>query len=157
MDVENYFCFRIDGIRLGLPLHYIDRVIRAVAVNMLPNPPQIVHGLIDYHGSLVAVVNLRRRLGLPEHPISSDQVFVMVNTQARKLALVADMAEGIVPLLPEESVSPRSIDAGLEVAGLCRTGDGVLLIYDPEQFLSSGEAIQLDEAIQLVQTGKTAQ
>jgi purine-binding chemotaxis protein CheW len=95
-DFGDYFCFRIDDVQLGIPLHNIDRVIRSVAVNQLPNSPRIVHGLIDYYGEIVPVINLRRRLALNEKSLSPDQFFVMVDTSARKLALVADSADEVI-------------------------------------------------------------
>lgn len=148
MDFEGYFCFRIDGVRLGIPLHTIDRVIRSVAVNQLPNAPQIIHGLIDYYGTIVPVINLRRRLAIKEKSISPDQIFVMVNTAVRKLALVADSADEITSFSARELVPPGRIDSGIEASGAYRTEDGALLIYDPEKFLTSEDEVQLEASIQ---------
>jgi len=144
MEFGDYFCFGIDGIQLGIPLHTIDRVIRSVAVNQLPNPPRIVHGLIDYYGTIIPVINLRFRLAINEKPISPDQLFLIVNTTARKLALVVDMAIGVVRFSDGELISSVQLDAGIEASGVFRTTDGVLLIYDPEKFLTSDEAVQLE-------------
>lgn len=155
MDFEDYFCFRIDGVRLGIPLHHIDRVISSVAVNLLPNPPRIVHGLIDYYGIIVPVINLRRRLALRERSISPDQIFVMVNTAVRKLALVADSADEVISFSASELIPPGRLDSGIEASGVYRTNEGILLIYDPEKFLTSEEEIQLDASIQSEQKKQT--
>ncbi|MEI6140597.1 MAG: chemotaxis protein CheW, partial [Mariniphaga sp.] len=86
---DDYLCFSDDMIKLGIPLKYVDRVINAVAVCPLPNSPSTIHGLIDFYGTLVPVINLRNRLNLNELAISPDQIFVVVNTSVRKLVLVA--------------------------------------------------------------------
>ena len=147
MEFGDYFCFGIEGIHLGIPLHTIDRVIRSVAVNQLPNSPPIVHGLIDYYGIIVPVINLRHRLTLIEKPISPDHLFLIVNTTARKLALVIDSADGVSSFSNDELISSGRLDSGIEATGVYRTEDGVLLIYDPEKFLTSEEVVQIERSI----------
>ncbi|MCX6221047.1 MAG: chemotaxis protein CheW [Bacteroidia bacterium] len=148
MDFGDYFCFGIEGIQLGIPLYTIDRVIRSVAVNQLPNSPPIVHGLIDYYGTIVPVINLRHRLTLNEKPISPNQLFLIVNTTARKLALVVDSADGVISFSDNELISSGQLNSGIEASGVYRTEDGILLIYDPEKFLTSEEVVQIDRSIQ---------
>ena len=148
MKTESYICCRIDDIRLGIPLHYIDRVIRAVAVKPIPNSPQIIHGLIDFYGTVIPVLNLRNRFAIRELAISPDQIFVLITTKIRKLALVADLAEGIITMEDGDIIPASRLDARIEATGIYRTKDGVVIIYDPEQFLSGDDAIELDECIQ---------
>ncbi len=157
MEFGDYFCFGIDGIQLGIPLHTIDRVIRSVAVNQLPNPPRIVHGLIDYYGTIVPVINLRYRLAVNEKAISPDQLFLIVNTTARKLALVVDSAEGVISFSDNELIPSGRLDSGIEASGVYRTESGVLLIYDPEKFLTSEEVVQLERSIQSEQIRQSDQ
>jgi purine-binding chemotaxis protein CheW len=157
MGFEEFFCFRIEDVRLGIPLHHVDRIIRSVAVSLLPNPPRIVHGLIDYYGTVVPVINLRRRLALKEKTISPDQIFVMVDTSVRKLALVADSADEVAAFSASELIPSVRLDSGIEASGVYKTNDGILLIYDPEKFLSTEEEIQLEASIQSEQRRKTNQ
>ena len=155
MDLlEDYFCFRVNGVRLGISLHSIDRVIRSVAVNQLPNPPRIVHGLIDYYGTIVPVINLRCRLSLEEKPISPEQIFVMVNTTVRKLALVADSADEVFSFPARELIPPDSLYSGIEASGVYRMEGGILLIYDPEKFLTSEDEVLLEALIHSEQKNK---
>lgn len=157
MEFGDYFCFGIEGIQLGMPLHTIDRVIRSVVVNQLPNTPPIVHGLIDYYGTIVPVINLRHRLTLNEKPISPDQLFLIVNTSARKLALVVDSADGVISFSDNELISSGRLNSGIEASGVYRTEGGILLIYDPEEFLTSEEAVQIERSIQSEQIRQTDQ
>lgn len=155
MEPGDYFCFGIEGIQLGIPLYTIDRVIRSVAVNQLPNSPPIVHGLIDYYGTIVPVINLRHRLAINEKSISPDQLFLIVNTTARKLALAVDSADGVISFSEGEMIASDRLNSGIDASGVYRTEGGVLLIYDPEKFLTSEEAVQLGKSIQSQQTRQT--
>ncbi len=151
MGQSDYLCFTIEDIQLGIPLHFIDRIIRSVAVFPLPNSPKIVHGLMDFYGDIIPVINLRKRLALVEKPISQEQVFIIITTKVRKLALVADTAAGVLSLSESDLMPSRQIDTGIEAMGVYRTDEGVLLIYDPEKFLTSRDEIHLKIAIQSAQ------
>ncbi len=141
---DDYLCFSVDTIKLGIPLKYVDRVINAVAVCLLPNSPSTIHGLIDFYGTLVPVINLRKRLNLNELAINPDQIFVVVNTSVRKLVLVADSVHGLMSLQTSEIVPAKSFDQDLESMDIYRSDNGIILIYDTEKFLK-GEVLILPE------------
>lgn len=61
--------FRLDAQRFALPLTAVERVVRAVAVTLLPDAPAIVLGAIDVHGRVLPVLNVRRRFNLPQREI----------------------------------------------------------------------------------------
>lgn len=154
MSLSEYLCFKIDDIRMGIPLHFIDRVIRSVAVQPLPNPPPNIHGLIDFYGEVVPVVNLRYRLALQGKPISADQIFVIITTKVRKLALAADLAEGLISLSESELIPSHQLDKNIRATGVYLTTGGFILIYDPDKFLSARDEIQLNISIQSDQNSK---
>lgn len=141
---DDYLCFSVETIKLGIPLKYVDRVINAVAVCQLPNSPSIIHGLIDFYGTLVPVINLRKRLNLSELAIYPDQIFVIVNTSVRKLVLVADSVHGLMSIQTSDIVTAKSFDQDLESMDIYRSDNGIILIYDTEMFLK-GEVLNLPE------------
>lgn len=57
--------FVIDGQRYALSLGAVERVLPMVAVSPLPAGPAIALGVINVHGTIVPVVDVRRRFGLP--------------------------------------------------------------------------------------------
>lgn len=142
---DDYFCFSVEKTKLGVPLRHIDRVIRAVAVDTLPNPPRAVHGLIDFFGRLVPVINMRHQLNLPEMSIIPDQFFLLVDTSARKLAFVVDSADGVKTISSDDLISAQSLDRGIEAVGVCKSNDGIILIYDIEMFLTGEDKIQVEK------------
>ncbi len=142
-------CFRIDEVRLALPLNCIERVIRAVAVTQVPNAPQVFHGLIDYHGEILPVINLRYRLNLTDKMISAEQVYIIAKTSQRRLAIVADETEGVISTSEDEVYPVGFLNQGIEAAGALRTNDGMILIYDIDKFLLAEETIEFDNVIQV--------
>src|SRR5260370_41681143 len=61
----------------ALPLTAVRRVVRMVEVTPLPKAPEIVLGVIDFQGTIIPVMSMRKRLGLSEPETSlGDQLGV---------------------------------------------------------------------------------
>lgn len=140
--------FRLEEQRYALELPVVERVVRAVEVMPLPKAPDIVIGVIDVEGSVLPVLNVRQRFGLPGKVPSSDDQFLIARTPRRTVVLVIDEAVGVVERLDAEIVPRSGITPGLEhVRGVIRLDDGLALIHDLESFLSLEEEAALDDAL----------
>jgi purine-binding chemotaxis protein CheW len=123
-------------------------VVRAAAPTILPKAPDIVVGILDLQGSVIPVVDTRKRFGLPAREIRPDDHFVVAQARSLTVALSVDATEGVIEERPEEVVAPEGIVPGMEhVCGVTRLTGGLVLIHDLGTFLSLDEEAQLREAL----------
>lgn len=147
-STHQFLEFAIADRRLGLPTEVLQEVLRAVAIAPLPKAPPIVEGVINLRGTLVPVLDLRQRFGLPAVPLAPDQHLVIARAGRRTVALRVDRALALVAVEERAIVSPESVAPGTEhVAGIAKLPDGLLVIHDLNRFLSLEEARQMDAAI----------
>ncbi len=140
--------FEVEGLRLALPLDQVLRVVRSVEITPLPAGPEIVRGVINLHGEVVAVIDARLRFRLPQRPLSIHDQFVIARARERILALIVDSVDGIRECPPEDGAKGDAIVPGLEyVSGVVRLGDGLVVIHDLDTFLSLAEGRDLDRAL----------
>ena len=141
--------FRLGEQRYALPLAAVERIVRAVEVTPLPGAPAIVFGAIDVEGRVLPVLNLWRRLRLPEREIRPADQFLIAQTARRTVVLVVDEAGGVIERPQSTVISSAQIVPGLEqFQGVVQLDDGLALIHDLEKFLSLDEACTLDEAME---------
>jgi purine-binding chemotaxis protein CheW len=140
--------FAIGGASYAVPLEATERALHMVAVSPLPGAPPILAGVINLHGSVVPVVDLRRRLGSAAPAYGLGAHLLLVTSARRRLALSTDQVLG-VRTIPEDSVVPSGLVApGLgAVAGIAALPDGLLFIHDLEAVLSSEDEERLDRAL----------
>lgn len=97
MDMKDQLiAFTIDNQLLAIPLTVVDRIVRAVEVTPLRKAPEVFLGIIDYHGTVMPVLSLRKRLGFPERSLSASDRFMIVQTSSRKLAVVVDEIHQVI-------------------------------------------------------------
>ncbi|MGA2395570.1 MAG: chemotaxis protein CheW [Candidatus Lustribacter sp.] len=139
----------LDGQRYGLRADAVHEVVRAATITPLPNAPVLVEGIINVRGAVIAVLDIRRRFGLPARALDPSQYFILARAGDRDVALRVDRAVDLVSLDPAEVDRAEPIlSRSRHVAGIAKLGDGLVLIHDLATFLSAAEAAAVDDALE---------
>jgi purine-binding chemotaxis protein CheW len=144
--------FTLEGATFALELAKVHRVVRAMEVTSLPHAPEVVLGVVNIQGELLAAVNLRRRFRLPEREITPSDQFIIVNMTVdgatRKVVLVVDGVSGMMTAEQESIVIGGEIVAGMEyVQGIAKIAGDLILIHDLNRCLSLHEEKLLQGAL----------
>jgi purine-binding chemotaxis protein CheW len=149
MDHDALFLvFEISATRYALRFGAVLRVLPMVEVTPLPQAADAAVGVINVAGSIVPVLALRRRLGLPERDARLSDVLILARTRRRTVALAADGVVGLVQrerveVTPGAAIYPRL----RHLDGVVKLDDGMALIHDLDRFLSIEEDERLQRAI----------
>jgi purine-binding chemotaxis protein CheW len=138
--------FDLGGIRCALPATDVREVVRAVSVLPLPGSPEAVEGVINVRGTLVPVLNLRRRLRLPEKPIGVSDHLVLVRAGDRDVAVRVDRALAVVAATDDCLATPGADITAPFISAVGRLVDGLVLVHDLRRFLDASEQASLDTA-----------
>lgn len=147
-QLDQFVVFSLDGQRYALPLAAIERIVRAVEVTVLPHAPPMVLGVIDMAGRILPVLSLRQHFGLPDRAVVPADRFLIARTGLRTVAVVIDEAQGVVERRQSEDGAPGEIAPGFRnIQGVVKIGDDLVLVLDPERWLSAEDARSLYAAI----------
>src|ERR1700676_2802779 len=113
-ELPQLVVFRLDERRYALPLAVVERVVRAVDVTPLPKAPPMVLGVIDVHGRVLPVLNLRRRFLMSDRQVGPADWFVIAHAARHTVVLVVDESVGVVERPQTEIVLSTQIVPGLE-------------------------------------------
>lgn len=146
-SVVQLLTFDVGERRIALLAAVVQEVTWAVAVTPLPKAPPIIEGVINLRGTLVPVLDIRRRFALPAQPVTPQQHFIVAHAGRRLVALRVDRALDLVAVQEEAIEAAARLTPGVEyVAGIAKLGDDLVVIHDLEQFLSLEESEQVDTA-----------
>ena len=148
--------FELGGQRYGLPADCVREVVRMVAITSLPRAPRVIEGVVNVRGEIVPVYDLRVRFNLPPREPDPAEHLIVLKVLAGSVAIRVDAAESF-ETVPDVDVTPPSsfadslggVATTRHVGGMAATADGVLVIYDLDDFLSTEESAALDDALAL--------
>ena len=138
--------FRVGGEEFGLDVFQVHEILRYTEPTAMPKAPAFVEGVLDVRGSLVPVVDLRKRFELHEVPYDDDTRIILVDFQGERLGLIVDEVSEVLRV-PETSVAaPPQYVRGLAaefIRGIVRLESRLVVLLDLERILSSQERMQL--------------
>jgi len=141
--------FGIEDRRYAFRLPAVERVLPMVEVTPLPKAPAIAIGVINLHGTVIPVLDIRRRFGFPVRDYGPTAHLLVARTRRRTLAVPVDEVFGVSEVMAEAVTPPDAILPGISlVEGIVALADGLLFIHDLETFLSLDEENRLDEALE---------
>ncbi len=137
-------CFGIGEHRVAIFSSEVQEIVRMVAVEPLTDSPDIIDGVINFRGSLVPVIKLRQRFGLPYKPISASDYLIVL---ARKpyIALRVDDVHQIITVKESDIVQTTNRVLGVFFFQLAAVvPGGVIVVLDPATLLSDQQAASLE-------------
>ncbi|NLT13836.1 MAG: chemotaxis protein CheW, partial [Clostridiales bacterium] len=69
-DIQEYLIFTIDAIDFGIDIGLVQEIIEIQPVSKIPNALDFCSGIINIRGTIVPVIDMRRKLGF--QPIEYD-------------------------------------------------------------------------------------
>lgn len=148
---EEILVFSLDEPRYALYLSAVERVVHAVEITPLPKAPEIIMGVINFHGDIIPVIDMRKRFNLPPRELEPGDQFIIAHTAKRQLALITDSVPGIHELKIDQIVdTEQKLPYAGHISGVAKTEDNLILITDLEKFLSLDEEKMLDKATEKV-------
>jgi purine-binding chemotaxis protein CheW len=143
-----YLTFCLGDRFFGLPLAQAQSVARAVDCTPVPGAPEIVLGILDFHGDILPVMNVRRRFNFEEREIGVDDVLIIARTSKRIVAVAVDGIVGVVDYPAQSVVATETLLPGTQqIAGVIQHSDGLALIHDLDRFLYPEEDQALEKAL----------
>jgi len=105
-DDEQVVVFHLDKEEFGVPIHSVQEIVRVPdELIHVPKAPKFVDGVINLRGSVLPVVDLRLRLGLPRVERSDRQrIMVFLISDVRTGFIVDQVAE--VLKIPKSAIAP---------------------------------------------------
>jgi len=144
--MTQYLTFLLGDETFSLEIARVREVLDYTIITRVPRTPAYMQGVINLRGSVVPVVDLRLKFGMPPIFVSVNTCIIIVeatvNSEAVVIGLLADSVQEVLEI-DQESVSPAprigtKIDTGF-IKGMGRQNDRFIIILDIDRVFSYDE------------------
>ena len=106
---EQLLCVRVGDQEFALSIRAIREIRGWITSTPLPHAPSYIKGMINLRGSVLAIIDLAERLGLPSVPPHGTSVVVVIEQGERVVGLLVDAVSDIITATDEmRQVAPET-------------------------------------------------
>lgn len=142
--------FMIGKEQFGVDILMVQEIIRSAPITAVPNSPDFIEGVINLRGSIIPVIELRKRLNLYKESQEKNKDWILiVNVDNRVTGFIVDSVTKVLKIRKDSLEDPPDIVvAGLKsqyIRGVCEIGNSLLIFLDFSRILKMDEIKRLKD------------
>src|ERR1700683_2419190 len=154
VSTVQYLTFFTAGEEYAISIVKVSEIIEFEAVTTVPNTPVWIRGVTNLRGSVVAVVDLATKFGLPASGISKFSCIiiteVMFHGESLIMGVLADSVSQVIDLCDDEIEPPPPFGTRVKteyLLGMGALGKKFCLILDIDKVLSADEVLAVADSV----------
>lgn len=146
----NILLFELSDKKFAFLAKDVVRVVDLVEITAIPEAPDSILGVINVHGEIVAIGDLKRKLKIKPGKFFLDNKIVLLNYNYGKIGVVVDKLIGYRELEEGQVVEGSEILPDLKnVKGVVKLNGDIILVSDLDKFLNINEAAELKNVLEV--------
>ncbi len=138
----NILVFTLHQQQFAFELDVVDRIVLAVQATCVPNAPNFILGVINVHGTVIPLVNLRLLLGLPMKELEIQDQFIVCHVGDKRVALWVDEVKQVRKVAKEALISRSAIAADMKAVEYVLKENGQMTcVFDVKQLIPEYELL----------------
>ena len=145
-EQSQYLTFYLAGEEYAIGILRVKEILEYDTVTPVPQTPPAIRGVINLRGSVVPVVDLAAKFGLPPSPLTKRTCFVIVEVtlagSRTVLGVLADAVSQVMDFAPGDIEAPPAFGTAVRVdylQGMGKVGKKFVLLLDVDRILATPE------------------
>lgn len=144
-DLQQLLTFALENESYGVDIQRVQEIRGWSAATPIPEAPHHVLGVQNLRGTIVPIIDLRARMGMPPVAPSATTVIIVLSVEtaqgARLFGVVVDRVSDVTNLT-EASLRPvpamGNVGSADYLRGLFSLGDTMIMVLDIDKLLGDG-------------------
>jgi purine-binding chemotaxis protein CheW len=138
--------FELANEHYGVDIAAVESIIKMQAITVVPQAPMFVEGVTNLRGSVLPVVDLRKRFGLECQEAGKNSRIVVVTIQGIHVGMIVDAVSEVLRISDDQIEPPPPMVTTLDssfITGIAKVGDHLIILLDLGKVLSIQEQASL--------------
>jgi len=124
--------FKLGEQLYGADIFPIQEILLPKEPVKVPNNPSFIEGVIDHRGTIIPVLDLKKRFGLGETQLKKEARFIVADVGKKKVAIVVDAVLEITNVEKgQKEEAPDMVKIKKEyISGMVRLSLGLIVLLD---------------------------
>ena len=148
-DTHQFLTFALGQEEYGVGILKIQEIKGFSAITPLPNAPAYVKGILNLRGTIVPIVDLRKKFALPEVEYTKFTVIVVVQVQGQIMGFIVDAVRDVLTVAGTDIQPTPDLHGQVDTSfltGLAKAGEKLVILLDIDKVLTAIEALTASQA-----------
>lgn len=149
--VSQIVTFRLGDELFAADIFSVERVLRHEAASVVPDLPEWIVGVLEHRGTVMPVVDMRRRLGVPAGAPGPETRTMVLGTETGWIGAEVDAVLEVANIPASSMTAPPPLFRGLSaefVRGIAKVGGRLVVVLEMERVLTSADRIAFERALE---------
>ncbi|HEX2968667.1 MAG TPA: chemotaxis protein CheW [Bacteroidales bacterium] len=151
-SIQTYLSFKLGEEVFAINVSKVLNILELKPITKVPKSPDYMKGVINLRGTVLPVIDLRLKFGLPENQITVDTNIIVLNInkdgESLMLGILIDAVKEVLEFKTEEIAPSPTIgtkyNAGF-IEGMWRVDENFIMILNIDKVFSIDEIIDFKE------------
>jgi purine-binding chemotaxis protein CheW len=140
--------FKIGEEEFGVDLLTVQTIIRMTEPTRVPKSPDFVEGVINLRGSIIPVIDFRKKFNLPKKEVEKDTRIIVTEIDQKVIGFIVDSVSEVLRIPTSSIEPPPPIIAGIDseyISGVGKLEDRLLILVNLNKLLSETEKKEVSQ------------
>lgn len=153
LERDQLLTFILAGEEYGVDILRVQEIKGWDSVTPIPNTPEHIRGVINLRGTIVPIIDLRLRFGLPTIPYGTTTVVIVLKVnnsdKSRIMGIVVDGVSDVYNIENDAMKAPPDFGSVISidfVKGLATVDEKMVIVLNIDHLLNSDDMELVDKA-----------
>ncbi len=161
-DFSQYLTFSLHNEKYAVSVLNVREVLEVVPITRVPGMPDFMKGVLNLRGSVVPVIDLRKKFGIKEADQTIDTSIIIMEITSKEdevmlIGAFVDSVQEVINISSDQIEPAPTIGMNLKtdfITGMCQHDNNFLIILNINKVLSTEELVLLPKAGEVSKDGK---
>lgn len=137
---EKYVTFVIDAETYGVEVLRVQEIIGMTSITHVPNSMTFMKGVINLRGSVVPVLDMRKKFSMEERNYDNFTVIIIVEVKDRMIGMIVDSVSDVVGMPLTSIQDTPHFSSKIEtdyIKGIGRIEDNLVIMLDVDKLVET--------------------
>jgi len=143
--------FMLGNERFAIDIMKVDSIVEPGKIIQVPDSSDYVEGLMNLRGTIIPVINLKKKFRLAESERKPSAKIVVGNVDEKRVGLLVDEVHEVLSVSDSQIEQPPSGIGGTQtnvVLGIAKLEDDMLMILNTDTILTLEDKIEISNLSQ---------
>jgi len=137
--------FKLGREEYGVSILQVQEIKRITEITRVPHSPDYIKGVMNLRGSVLPVIDLKKRLNLPPEEYTDDTRIIIIKVEEIVVGMIVDAVSEVTTIDQNSIEPPQAVVGGIAadyLSGVGKLENRLLILLNTDAIIGMGQEVK---------------